>query len=398
MTTTGSRTRALVAYVHYPETLSYAKDWLDAFVREPSLDVVTANLATPRGRSKLRRRVGSVDLVVLLHTVLGNSLDPVRRCLAPLLQRSAPLVTFVANEVSLPGQPFGAKVDLVSALDAQFVATQLLFETAEQLYAGTGAAVLAMPHALNPNAYRAEVPNPERPIDVGFRGARYLPHVGDDERNRIIDYFADTSFDPPLVTDIRTNSSYGRDGWARFLNRCKGIVGSEAGAIEIRTDDAILERTERERGLRSGDLELRARLRPLHRYLPRGAKNAARRVAERLAGRGRSDGAAPEPIAARAPVSAGRGVSGKCVSSRHFDAIGTETCQILLPGRYNDLLVADRHYLALEPDFSNIDDVLERFRDDSHRIAIAHDAREWALEHHTHAHRVRSLLLAVGLP
>jgi hypothetical protein len=337
-----------------------------------------------------------VDLVVLLHTVLGNSLDPLRRCLTPLLNRTAPLVTFVANEVSLPGQPFGAKVDLVRALDAQFVATQLLFETGEQLYEGTGAEVLAMPHALNPKAYRSEVPNPERPIDVGFRGARYLPHVGDDERNRIIDYFATTAFEPPLVTDIRTNSSYGRDGWARFLNRCKGIVGSEAGAIEIRTDDAILERTERARGLRSGDLELRARLRPLHRYLPRGAKNAARRVAERLAGRGRPDATTPEPRVAPTAALPRTGASGKCVSSRHFDAIGTETCQILLPGRYNDLLVADRHYLALEPDFSNIDDVLVRFRDDSHRVAMTRDTREWALEHHTHAHRVRSLLEAVG--
>ena len=85
------------------------------------------------------------------------------------------------------------------------------------------------------------------------------------------------------------------------------------------------------------------------------------------------------------------------MSSRHFDAIGTETCQILFPGRYNDLLVADEHYLRLETDFSNIDDVLGRFRDESYRVQMARQTREWALEHHTHRHRVRALLDAVGV-
>jgi hypothetical protein len=386
------RGRALVAYVHYPETLSYTRDWLDAFVSEPSLDVVAANLATPVGRRRLRRHVESVDLVVLLHTVIGNSLGPVRRCLGPLLARRVPLLAFVANEVSLPGQPLAEKIELLRALNAQFVGTQLLVETSEHLYASTGAKVLAAPHALNPQAYRPEIPSVERPIDIGFRGARYLPHVGDEERNRIIDYFATQSFDPPLVTDVRTNMSYDRRGWARFLNRCKGIVGAEAGAVEVRADDAILQRAEDQLGARSGDLELRARLRPVHRYMPRRAKNAVRRVAERASGRGQSSA----PVGP-APGLTGEGHSGKCVSSRHFDAIGTETCQILFPGRYNDLLVADRHYLRLAPDFSNIDDVLGRFRDDTYRSRLAHETREWALDGHTHAHRVRGLLDAVGV-
>jgi hypothetical protein len=386
-----SRGRALVAYVHYPETLSYTRDWLDAFVGTPSLDVVAANLATSVGRRRLRRHVESVDLVVLLHTVLGNSLGPLRRCLGALLTRRAPVLAFVANEVSLPGQPLAEKIELLRALDAQYVATQLLVETSEHLYSSTGARVLAAPHALNPHAYRPDVPNADRPVDIGFRGARYLPHVGDEERNRIIDYFATHTFDPPLVTDVRTNLSYDRRGWARFLNRCKGIVGAEAGAVEVRADDAILRDAEEHLGVRSGDLELRARLRPVHRYLPRGAKNLVRRVADRASGRGRP--AAPgDP----ARVLTGDGHSGKCVSSRHFDAIGTETCQILFPGRYNALLVADRHYLKLETDFSNVDDVLECFRDDTHRVRLAHETREWALDGQTHAHRVRSLLDEVG--
>ena len=381
-------TRTLVGYVHYPETLSYAQDWLEAFVDDPALDVVAANLATPVGRRKVRREAPVADLVVLLHTVVGNSLDPIRRCRDAVLSRNGPLVAFVANEVSLPGQPLAEKIQMLRDVAPQFVATQLLLETGEHLYAGVGAKVLAVPHALNPVAYRSEVPGREREIDVGFRGARYLPVVGDDERNRIIDYFAHTSFDPPLITDVRTNVSYDRRGWAQFLNRCRGIVGAEAGAQEVRPDDAEL----------AAGHGLRARLRPVHRYLPRPLKNQLRRAADALT-------PSREVLASErsnsstfaTPKQSGTGRSGKCVSSRHFEAIGTETCQILLPGRYNDLLVADEHYLELEPDFSNIDDVLGRFRDDAARTEMVRATREWALEHHTHRHRVRALLDAVGV-
>jgi len=394
MTTSSSRVRALVVYLHYPETLSYSNDWLDAFGAEPTLDVVAANLATPTGRRRVRKHAASVDLVVLLHSAVGNSLGPIRQLRSALLARHAPLVSFVANEVSLPGQPIAAKIELVRELGAQYVATQLLLDTGEYLYGDTGATVLAVPHALNPNAYESEIPNPLRPIDIGFRGARYLPHVGDDERNRIIDYFATIAFDPPLAVDVRLNTSYGRRGWARFLNECKATVAAEAGSPEVRRDDAILEHTERERGVSSRDLRLRARLRPIHRYVPRPAKNLARRAANRLAGRVER----PEPPSSIAmpPVTTGEGRSGKCVSSRHFDAIGTETALIMFPGRYNDLLVADEHYLCLNTDFSNVDDVLRRFRDDVERARMGWATREWALASHTHAHRVRALLDAIS--
>jgi glycosyl transferase family 1 len=381
-------TRTLVGYVHYPETLSYAQDWLEAFVDEPALDVVAANLATPVGRRKVRREAETADLVVLLHTVVGNSLDPIRRCRDAVLGRKGPLVAFVANEVSLPGQPLAEKIQMLRDLAPQFVATQLLLDTGEHLYADVGAKVVAVPHALNPVAYRSEVPGREREIDVGFRGARYLSVVGDDERNRIIDYFAHTSFDPPLITDVRTNVSYDRRGWAQFLNRCRGIVGAEAGAIEVRPDDADL----------AGGRGLRASLRPIHRYLPRGVKNQLRRAADKLT---RSEevlaSVGTNSWSEVTPKPGATGRSGKCVSSRHFEAIGTETCQILFPGRYNDLLVADEHYLRLEHDFSNIDDVLARLRDDGVRTQMVRTTREWALEHHTHRHRVRALLDAVGV-
>jgi hypothetical protein len=88
----------------------------------------------------------------------------------------------------------------------------------------------------------------------------------------------------------------------------------------------------------------------------------------------------------------------KCISSRHFDAAGTKTCQIMFRGRFNDILKPDEHYLALEPDFSNIDDVLAQFGDPARRQNVADAAFALVTENHTYAHRMRQVydLLAVA--
>jgi spore maturation protein CgeB len=88
-------------------------------------------------------------------------------------------------------------------------------------------------------------------------------------------------------------------------------------------------------------------------------------------------------------------ISGKCIASRHFDAIGTKTCQIMFPGRFNDILKADEHYIALNRDFSNINNVLERFLDHSYRQRMVDRAYEYAMDCHTHRHRIDQLLSKV---
>ena len=84
-------------------------------------------------------------------------------------------------------------------------------------------------------------------------------------------------------------------------------------------------------------------------------------------------------------------VYSKCISSRHFDAAGTGTCQILLRGRYNDILAADEHYIALDPDLANVDEAIARFRDPIERRRIAGAAYSLANERHTYRHRIAAL-------
>jgi hypothetical protein len=47
------------------------------------------------------------------------------------------------------------------------------------------------------------------------------------------------------------------------------------------------------------------------------------------------------------------------LSPRHFEAIITKTCQVLVEGEYEGVLVPGRHYIPLKRDFSNVDEVID---------------------------------------
>jgi spore maturation protein CgeB len=65
-------------------------------------------------------------------------------------------------------------------------------------------------------------------------------------------------------------------------------------------------------------------------------------------------------------------------------------------GRYNDILKADEHYISLASDYSNLDDVLDRFGDVNYRSNIAKNAHQYVMAYHTYDHRIAELLIAVG--
>jgi hypothetical protein len=53
----------------------------------------------------------------------------------------------------------------------------------------------------------------------------------------------------------------------------------------------------------------------------------------------------------------------RTITPKIFEAIATRTTLVLYPGRYRDILVPGRHFIALEPDGTNLHDVLEQLRD-----------------------------------
>lgn len=390
-----SRMRLLVGYAEYTDRLSYYDDWRDAFAQAPQFDAIPLNIAASDAKEKLPHLLREVDAVVLLHSTNGDTTIYLEPHLAALADRKVPLLTFVGNEVNIPGSPIAGKRKAFGTLRPEYIATQLPLEAGKYLFDDVATqAVVAIPHALNPAAYRPVKSQGERSLDVGARAVKYLPHLGDDDRNRLLQWFADHGSPRGLRVEI-SDSRLDRTGWAGYLNQCNATVATEAGSWFIERDDAtvnaireyVLSKPSKGFVLRND-----SSLRRMGHRLPWWARTIARRLMR--IGPVRHESLISERLDHQEIFDrffAGRsrpGVYSKCISSRHFDAAGTKTCQIMFRGRFNDILKADEHYLALESDFSNIDSVLDALRDTTRRQQIANAAYDLAMSEHTYAHRM----------
>jgi Glycosyl transferases group 1 len=393
--------RVLVVGARYPYRSSYYDDWAEAFEAADCFGTTQADIIDIKPTA-LARQLEEQELVVLLHSCTADTLHWARRIAPVLADRKRPrLITFVGNEYNSLHAPMADKLDLLRACHPDIIATQLLEEAGRYLYADTSAAVLSVPHALNPDMYRPGPAHAGRPIDIGVRNFRYSPLVGDNVRNSIIDYFAQHGGEYGLITDIKTHHRFGRQDWAVFLGACRGTVSSEAGSWYLDRTDALV--------MRIGD-ELKANrkrlvigedgpLRQLTRRLPLPVKD----VLAWLLRHGpvkysafEEHNADFDDLYARYFHSEPRCPAySKAISSRHLEAAGTQTCQILVRGRYNDIFVPDEHYLPVAPDLSDVDEAVARFKDETECMRIAANAYEHVLSKHTYAHRIAQLYTAV---
>lgn len=389
------RLKTLLLAMLYEHRASYYDDWLDAFRTSPEFACEVVNIRRI-DRKRLSSTVDDYDAVVLLHNCTADTVDELVS-LAPALadRRSSRVLAFVGNEYNSAFAPLSEKIAALRALRPDVIATQLLEEAGAYLYGDTGARVISLPHALNPAAFRPGPAHERRRIDIGVRSFRYPVSLGDDDRNRIIDFFAKNGPQLHLSIDIDQNTRFDRDDWASFLSDCRGTVSSEAGSWFLDRDDKLARDVHQHLSrFRRGWLEIgrRSAFRKLARGLPAAARDW---LAQRLkSGLVRYEGFEPEGIdfkdvadlffktANKAPVYS------KAISSRHFDAIGTKTCQIMLPGRYNDILRPHEHFILLESELQNVEEAVGKFRDLAERQAVVERAYEHVMSAHTHAHRM----------
>ncbi len=393
----GSRIRTVVLTVQYSTRSSYYLDWAEAFAQSPLFEATAFNLFNRDRRRAARRAIEDAELVVALHACSADTLEFIKPLLGALKLRRGRFLMLVTNEYNVPWARIADKRDFLRDTGADYVGTQLPLETGQWLYADTGARVLALPHALNDAVFRRDKPDPTRAIDIGGRSARYPVFIGDDERNRALDVFAGIAPAAGLRVDIDTRSRLDRPGWAAFLNDCRATVGTEAGSWYLERDDrtalAIREFLRNRPGVRT--IRADGLLHSATRRLPYHLKTWLRALVKFSPMRHEAlddSGVSFEEIEARFFSGYPRcPMYSKAISSRHFDAAGTGTCQILVRGRYNDILQAGEHYIAVNPDMSDARQAIERFSDPVERRRIAESA--YALVHHGHTYRHRTAAL-----
>ncbi len=176
---------------------------------------------------------------------------------------------------------------------------------------------------------RIEVPAYEhRSIDIGYRARKLRGWFGRHAEQKYV--IAERLLEDPKVAglklDIATDEAsriYGT-AWIKFLSNCKAVLGTESGASVCDFSGKIQEVVEAHisRDPEISDEELR------QLYF--------------------SDVDEKITIAA--------------ISPRVFEAAALRTLMIMYPGRYSDVLVSGRHYVVLERDHSNMDEVLAVLR------------------------------------
>ncbi|MGE0258008.1 MAG: glycosyltransferase [Alphaproteobacteria bacterium] len=397
-----TRIRAVVLTVRYGVRASYYDDWVDAFGSSPHFTMAAFNLFSRAERRAAIRAVRDAELVVALHPCSADTLryiDPLR---AALKDRRGRLLVLVGNEYNLPWIRLADKREFLRDVGADWVGTQLPLEAGEWLYRDTGAAVLAVPHAANERVFRRDKPAETRAIDLGARSFRYPVYLGDDQRNRVYDLFARLGPAAGLRVDIANDRRLDRTEWAVFLNDCRGTIGSEAGTWYLERDDRTALAIREFLRERSGGpvIEADGWLHAAVRRLPYGVKAGLRALQRRSPLRHEAFEADEDDFAeVQAKFFAGQPrcpAYSKCISSRHFEAAATGTCQLLIRGRYNDVLIPDEHFISLQSDLADAPQALARFLDPTERERVAAAAHDLVHDAHTYRHRLAALHAAVS--
>ena len=185
-------------------------------------------------------------------------------------------------------------------------------------------------------AERRSVRDHRRRIDIGYRG-RSLPYWmgrGSQEKREIAIRFREIAAGSSLLLDIAVDVEarlYG-GSWTDFLAESRGFLGVEAGVSIFDLEDRVRPEAER--------------------LLADDPAMGFEEMSERLLA----------PFEDSVPY--------RTVSPRHFEAAAFRVVQILFEGTYSGVLEPMVHYLPLNKDLSNVDEIIRLFRDPDVRHAL----------------------------
>ena len=86
------------------------------------------------------------------------------------------------------------------------------------------------------------------------------------------------------------------------------------------------------------------------------------------------------------------GVSMRIISGRQVEAAACKTIQLLFEGCYSGFLLPDIHYIPLKKDFSNIDEALEKFEDESFCLKLTSNAYDLVSQRFTYERLIKDMI------
>lgn len=332
------------------ESLSYINDWKEAFEENQDLSITSLNILNQKETHRyLKKHVDQFDLIVLLHSVIGDNVELITPFVSYLKNRKGKLLSFVGNEYILMKE----KKKFLKEVEVDYIASQLPKKAYTFVYKELKATLIEAPHALQDKFYTPGID--KRRFDISFVGAQYPMFIGDRERNDFIRYVSNQT---PLMNNninIGKNANVPRHLWKEILQKSNATVGAEAGTYFLDRDGSLLEN---------------AKI-----YCGNYPNAELEEILEEIFNKTTKDY-----------------ISGKALSSRHFEPIGTHTCQILLEGDYHGILKKEEHYISVKKDYSNFDQALDTYLDPIKRKEIVEKAYDHVIKNHTYSKRIQHIL------
>lgn len=384
-----SRLRLLLLDAPSERPASYHQGWQRAFLTHPWLQSEIYDLRQPDGGGKLQTALRDADVTILLPAVSESHLTEIA-AFAPLLQaRRGGLLAFSGHDSNRPGFGMAAKKDLFRKIGVNWLASQLPPETAHWLYGDCAGRTLSAPYGVDEQAFTTGAAWHDRPIELGGAFSTDREWIGDNLAAELSTHAKAVELDPPIQLDLRLDRFLPAEEWASYLRSCRAVLGFEGGSWYLDMDDAALKAIEIMRNpvpsglsILLGKVGLGEWLRRRHdkKHLdPNAPKDETYEAAATIFNR-----------------RAGCPFYSKHVAGRHFEAMATRTLQLLVPGRYNDLLLPGQHYIPIRPDGRDLAEAMERARDPALCGAILDQAQALALDHHTYAKRVTALIQLIA--
>jgi hypothetical protein len=218
----------------------------------------------------------------------------------------------------------------------------------------------------------------------------------DNERNNVVDQVIGIFKNKNLVVDASHEKRLSSSEWFDFLSRSRFTVSSEAGAKYIFRDDQIWSpvkeyfATEKKFSALENDVSGMN----LFRRLPSPLKSMLKKFLSNL---GLNQGSLYKPnskelekLISLVDLEKYESRNGKCISSRHFDAIAAGTWQILAPGKYNNIIFPKSNYTELN--MNSFDEILDLIENEKKRKFFQIATFEALYENNSYSARVAQIL------
>ena len=331
------------------KSLSYQHGWINAFRQDKRFKLTEINLAIFDNKLKKIKNFYKIknfflrkyDLIIFLHSSFSNG-NHIPKFIIDLISiKSSYKVFFVGNEYKLMPE----KLKFCKKVNLNLFVTQSLDPDIINLYRDElKCEVMGIPGGgLNTDIFFPTKDFSERPIDIGLRTYDEPVYFGHQERRLIMNETIKISKNKNINLDVSMEEKdrFSGNEWAKFLNNCKSLIGTNTGYDYFDLEDKTRIEANKLDLKFNGNFE-----KIFNEYF----KNLKKKHSMRI------------------------------ISGKSIEAAGCKTLQVLVEGDYGGYLQPNILYISVKKDLRNLDECIEMINDENFCKSIIDNAYDISIK------------------